>query len=63
MLGPRTLEGGLRGAGYLVATGLIVQIGSSWWQHPLAFVVFAVVACPLVVAGVLLFLWTIASAG
>ena len=63
MPGPRTLEGGLRGAGYLVAAGLIVQIGSSWWQHPLAFVVFAAVACPLVVAGVLLFLWTIASVG
>jgi len=63
MTGPRTLEGGLRWAGYLVAAGLIVQIGSSWWQHPVAFIVFAVVACPLVVAGILLFLWTIASTG
>ena len=63
MPGPRTLEGGLRWAGYLVTAGLVVQIGSSWWQHPLSFIVFLAVACPLVVAGVLLFLWTIASAG
>jgi hypothetical protein len=63
MPGPRTLEGGLRGSGYLVAAGLAVQIGASWWQHPLSFIVFAAVACPLVVIGVLLFLWTIASSG
>jgi len=61
MPGPRTLEDGLRWAGYLIAAGLLVQIGASWWQHPLAFVVFAAVAIPLVLAGVLLFLWTIAS--
>ena len=61
MPGPRTLEGGLRGAGYLIAAGLFVHFGASWWQHPLAFVVVAAVAIPLVIAGVLLFLWTIAS--
>ena len=58
---PRTLESGLRSAGYLIATGLLVQIGASWWHHPLAFIVFVSVAGPLVAAGVLLFLWTIAS--
>lgn len=62
MAGPRTLEGGLRGAGYLIAAGLIVQFGTTWWQHPLAFVVFTALAIPLVAAGILLFLWTIASA-
>lgn len=48
-------------AGLAIALGLLVEIASSMWMHPLAFVVFLVVACPLVVAGMLLFLWAIVT--
>jgi len=46
----------------LITAGLIVQIAVSMWVHPLAFVTFAVAACPLVAAGMLLFLWSLVSA-
>jgi hypothetical protein len=49
-------------AGWLVAAGLVVEVAVSDWVHPLAFVAFAVVACPLVVAGMLLFLWSLVAA-
>jgi hypothetical protein len=53
------IEKRLRWAGGLVAAGLIVQLSVSAWFHPLAFVVFLVVACPLVFAGMLTFLWAL----
>jgi hypothetical protein len=46
-------------AGGLIAAGSIVEIASSFWTHPLAFIAFAVIAGPLVVAGMLLFLWSL----
>jgi hypothetical protein len=46
-------------AGWLIAIGLAVEVAVSGWVHPLAFVTFAVVACPLVIAGMLLFLWSV----
>jgi hypothetical protein len=55
------LERKLRWAGFLVALSLVVQIATSTVVHPLAFVAFLMVACPLGVAGMLLFLWAIAT--
>lgn len=52
----------LEWAGGLIAAGLVVEIAVSAWIQPLAFIIFAVVACPLVAAGMLLFLWSLASA-
>ena len=43
----------------LITAGLMVEIAVSAWVHPLAFVTFALVACPLVAAGMLLFLWSL----
>jgi hypothetical protein len=54
-----TLEKRLRLAGVLIALGLIVQVATLWKVHPLAFVAFLTFACPLIGAGVLLFLFTI----
>jgi len=54
------LEARLTRAGLLIATGLVVQIGAALFVHPLAFVTFAVVACPLVLAGMVVFLWALA---
>jgi len=56
-----TLEWRLRWAGLLIAIGLLVEVLAATVVHPLAFVTFLMVACPLVGAGMLLFLWTIAT--
>jgi len=55
------IERRLRWAGSLIALGLIVQLTTFIWIHPLAFIAFAVIACPLIGAGVLLFLYSLAS--
>ena len=48
-------------SGSLVAAGLLVELIVAPWLHPLAFVVFLALACPLVVGGMLLFLWTLVA--
>jgi hypothetical protein len=48
-------------AGGLVEAGLGIQLALSGWGHPLAFVAFLTIAGPLVVAGMLLFLWTVVT--
>jgi hypothetical protein len=61
-LDDHVLERRLRWAGLLVALGLLLQLSVSMWIHPLAFVTFLMVACPLVVAGMLTFLWALVAA-
>ncbi len=55
------IERRLRWAGILIALGLIVQLTTFIWIHPLAFIAFAVIACPLTAAGILLFLYSLVS--
>ncbi|HKT80937.1 MAG TPA: hypothetical protein VJP86_12000 [Vicinamibacterales bacterium] len=55
------LERGLWWSGVLIAAGLVVDVAASSWVHPLAFVAFLLLACPLVVAGMALFLWTLVA--
>ena len=55
------IERRLEWAGGLVAVGLLVEIATAAWNHPLAFVAFVAVACPLTLAGMLLFLWSLVS--
>jgi hypothetical protein len=55
------LEKRMLWAGILIALGLGVQLTLTWSLHPLAFIAFVAFAVPLVAAGVLLFLWTLAS--
>jgi hypothetical protein len=43
-------------AGAIVA-GLAVELAASVWVHPLAFVAFLIVACPMVLGGMLWFGW------
>jgi hypothetical protein len=57
-----SLETALRRSAFLVVSGLAVELAASAWVHPLAFVAFLVVACPLVGAGMLVFLWGLAHA-
>jgi uncharacterized membrane protein YkgB len=48
-------------SGGLIVLGLVVQMLSLLWTHPLAFVCFLMVGCPLVGAGILFFLYSLVS--
>jgi len=56
-----SLERRLRTAGLLIVLGLLVQLIASMWTHPLAFVAYIVIACPLVAAGIVLYLYALIS--
>jgi hypothetical protein len=45
----------------LVAAGLAVEIVATAFIHPFAFIAFLLLACPLVLAGMLLFLWALVA--
>jgi archaellum biogenesis protein FlaJ (TadC family) len=53
------LEKRLRWAGLLIALGLAVQLLTFIWIHPLAFMAFALIGCPLVLAGMLVCLYAL----
>lgn len=55
-MSPPTIERRIRWAGILIAAGLIVQVLTLLWTHPLAFIAFLLIGCPLVAAGVLVYL-------
>ncbi|HEX3740893.1 MAG TPA: hypothetical protein VHV29_14425, partial [Terriglobales bacterium] len=50
------VENHIRWAAILICLGLVVLSITLLGVHPLAFVAFAVIGCPLVLAGILLFL-------
>jgi hypothetical protein len=56
------IESRIKRASLLVGAGLVIQLGTLFRVHPLAFVAFVVVGCPLIGAGVLLYLWSLVSA-
>ena len=49
----------IRWASLLIGGGLIVQLGSLLVIHPLAFVAFLMVGCPLMAAGIVLYLFSL----
>ncbi len=55
------IENRIRWASILIGAGLIIQLGSFLVVHPLAFVAFLLVGCPLVIAGILLYLFSLVS--
>jgi hypothetical protein len=57
------IERRIRWSGLFIATGLIVQLLTLLWTHPLAFVAFLAIGCPLVGTGVLLYLYSIVAHG
>lgn len=59
--GSLLVEKRLRWAGVLIALGLVVQLLTFIRIHPFSFIVFAVIGCPLVLAGVLFYLYSIVS--
>jgi hypothetical protein len=58
-----TIERRIRWSGMLVVAGLVVQMLTLLWTHPLAFMAFILIGCPLVGAGILLYLYSLASHG
>jgi hypothetical protein len=50
------IERRIRWASFLIGAGLLVQLGSLLVLHPLAFVAFLVLGCPLIAAGIVLYL-------
>lgn len=52
----------MRRAGALVTLGLVVEIASSYWAHPTAFLFFAFGGALAVAAGIYTYLWAIARA-
>jgi hypothetical protein len=58
-----TIERRIRWSGLLIGAGLVVQMLTLLWTHPLAFVVFLLIGCPLVGAGVLLYLYSLVAHG
>ena len=51
----------LRIAGVLLIAGLIVELLSLFWTHPLAFMAFIGIGCVLMGIGIVVFLWMLLS--
>ena len=55
------VEKRLRWAGLFIGLGLAVQLLTFVWIHTFAFMAFALIACPLLLAGILVYLYTLAT--
>jgi len=49
-------------AGLLIGFGLVIQVITFFWIHPLAFMAFILLACPLVALGIIIYLYSLVSA-
>jgi hypothetical protein len=58
-----SVERRVRRAAILICLGLVVLLLTLIRVHPLAFMAFLLIGCPLVLAGILLFLYSIVSEG
>jgi hypothetical protein len=56
------VESKIKWASLLIGAGLLIQLGTLFRVHPLAFVAFVVVGCPLIGAGMVLYLWSLLPA-
>jgi hypothetical protein len=55
------IERRIRRAGLLIVCGLVIQMITLIFVHPLAFMAFLLISCPLVAIGIVLFLYSIVS--
>jgi hypothetical protein len=53
------IERRIRWSGLLVVAGLVLQMLTLPFTHPLAFMSFLLIGCPLVAAGMLLYLYSL----
>jgi hypothetical protein len=56
------VERGTWRASVMIGAGLLLQALTLLWAHPLAFVAFLVMGCPLIMAGIMLYLFSLVSA-
>lgn len=54
------IENRIRWSGLLIVLGVTILLFTLRWSHPLSFMAFLVFGCPLILAGILLFLWALA---
>jgi hypothetical protein len=57
----RTIETRIKQAAILICAGLVVQLLTLLKVHPLSFVIFIGLGCPLTAAGILLYLASLVS--
>lgn len=57
------IERRIRLAGLLIVLGLLCQLITFLWVHPLAFMAFLLIGCPLVGLGILVYLYSLVSIG
>jgi hypothetical protein len=55
------IETRIKWASLLIGSGLLIQLCTMFRVHPLAFVAFVVIGCPLIGSGILLYLWSVVS--
>ena len=55
------IESRIRWSGILIVVGLVVQMLTLLWTHPLAFMCFLLVGCPLVGAGIIFYLYSLVT--
>jgi hypothetical protein len=60
MTTPR-IECRIRWSGILIGLGLTIQMLMLLWIHPLSFMIFLLVGCPMVGIGMLVYLYSLAS--
>ena len=53
----------IRRASILIAAGLLVQLGTLSVNHPLAFMGFVLLGCPLLGTGIILYLLSLLPGG
>ncbi len=58
-----TTEKRIRIAGILVAAGLVVELVTLKWSHPTSFLFFLLLGGTLMAAGILIYLFSLASHG
>lgn len=56
-----SIERRIRWSGSLIVIGLLLQMLTLRWTHPLAFMCFLLIGCPLVGGGILLFLYSLVA--
>jgi hypothetical protein len=56
-----SIERKIRWASILTGCGLVVQLGTFLVVSPLAFIAFLGIGCPLVIAGILMYLFSLLS--
>lgn len=56
-----SIEHRIRWSGILIGVGLAIQMLTLLWTHPLSFMVFLLVGCPLVGIGMLIYLYSLVS--